>query len=268
MSMRRILVFFLLIVSCGLPQRTTSAQNICSEEKQTAKVLRTVADSSGFSGSAQFRVIPAGDLLDDLIFLETNGDAKPGKQVAPVCFYRIAMSTYVLKGDTIESLLVQTDHTSEWIAGINIDSGQTYLLAGFTDPISGFNNLMRALHLHIDSPDFADAVFGSYLKMARGAEFRSSVISDDMKLEGTALDDFRLRYSHTTSRKAFEQWWNAVPGSVKRSLTQPTAVRGGDNGFAVQYFLYNQGTLSKRTALVSPDGTVSETSFEVLVRPQ
>lgn len=94
------------------------AQDSCSGNNQAPKVLKAVGkDSGGFPVSTELRLTPAGDLIDDLIFLETNGNPQPGNRVPPFCFYRITVPGYVLKNDVIKSSIVQTDYASSWIVG-------------------------------------------------------------------------------------------------------------------------------------------------------
>lgn len=262
------MAFFVALGGLLLAAQFVRAQDQCSEETQMAKVLQAVnVNSSSLPASKQLRLTLAGDLIDNLLSLEVDDGPNPAKRVSRLCFYRISMPMYVLNGDAIESTSVQTDYDSVEVAAIDLVSGQVYFLFGFPNPVSGFNNLIKTLRLEVNSAERADDVFDLYLKMVRGPDFRSAVIADDMQLESVALNDFRMRLSHATSRGAFERWWNDVPRKLRQSLRTPLATPV-QHEFVVRYFFYDQGTISRNDVRISSNGTVSEDSSVVLFRPR
>lgn len=253
----------LITVAVSVAAQATKGQESCS---QVSEAMGAVNGQSGFRlpAGAHLRANPIPDLADDLIFLEAHGKPVPGARITPFCFYLVTLSPYFLNGHAIESVTVQIDETGEWIAAVNTETRATYLLVGSSDPIGGFNDLIKTLHLEVRDSEFALALFDSYLRLVRGQEFRSRVVPNDMKLESVALEDFRMRIPAPGSRAAFEKWWNNVPHSTRNGLTPPRVARLED-GFVVTYFFYDRGNLWKQTLHIGIDGTLNEEKAKRLV---
>lgn len=239
----------------------SNAQSMCSRPDDGGEILRAVVAQGGSSLTARSGLLatPVPALFQDTISLETNGNPRPGDRITPICFYSVTVPAYQLDGNAIESVSVQLDDQREWIAAINLKSHSVYLLAGSRDPVAGFNGLMRDLHLHVTDSDAADAVFDSYLAMARGDHFRQHVVTDEMKLESLALEDFRLRSPQSESRQAFERWWNATSNGARRWVVPPQTLSVHD-GYIVRYFVYDRGSVRRQDIHVQSDGTVREES--------
>lgn len=144
---------------------------------------------------------------------------------------------------------MELDNYREWLVAVN-RSDVTYVLEGSTDPVAEFNGLVRDLHLQVVDANAALGIFDFFLKAARGEQFRSHVVADEMKLESVALEDWRTSDSDSQPRKGERP---SVHGGLvfrraqrKRSspLSQPASPV--KNGFDVQYFFYSQGNLPVR----------------------
>jgi len=258
------MIMILLLAAVFGAARPTKAQGTCLEAQAATDVIDAgqAQPKSRFPTGTPLRATPAPDLDDELVFLETRGKALPETRVLPIRFYRITISHYVLKEDTIQSFATQLDADSEWIAAFDTKGRTAYFMAGSSDPVGGFNQLVKALHMDIKDANVALDVFDSYLKYAR-PEIRADAISDDMKLERVAIEDFGERYPRDQSRAAFDRWWKAVPLSLREKIAAPVAVPS-DGRFAVRYFYYDRGAIWKLTALIAPDGTVSDGKPQVL----
>lgn len=227
----------------------------CSEEQKTSDVVRAVREQSHTDLTLRATLVP--DLSDDMIFLETGGEPGRGKQVRLVSFYRVAVAPYRLEGDRVEMGSVVVDSSPEWLVAIDCQQHREYLLSGSKDPTTGFNDLIRSLHLKVTDPEFALSIFDSYLKIARGSEFRSRVLRDDFNLESVAMNDFRERFSYPKSRITFTNWWRTIPGQTKQAIKPPSA-NPTKSGFAVQFFSYDLEILWRQIVDIHSDGTVSE----------
>jgi hypothetical protein len=137
-------------------------------------------------------------------------------------------------------------------------------LNGFAESTAGFNKMMQSLRIKVSDTDTAHVVFDLFLRAARGEEIRSRVISDDMKLQSVALDDFRSRFPASKRRAAFDAWWRKMP-TTTRSTLKPPQVYATAGGFEVKYVLYDHGALRQEKLKIYADGTVAEQDAEANV---
>jgi hypothetical protein len=239
----------------------TGSQIDCSEEQKAANAVHAVREQS--QTELTLRATPAPDLSDDTIFLETNGEPSGGKQVRLVSFYRVTVAPYKLEGGRVEMGSVVVDSSPEWLVAIDCQQHREYLLSGSKDPTAGFNDLIRSLQLKVTNSGSALSVFDSYLKIARGSEFRSRVLRDDLNLESVAMNDFRTRFSYPKSRIAFTNWWRTIPGSTKHAIEPPSAI-ATKSGFGIQFFFYDLERLRRQVVDINSDGTASEEKTHAL----
>jgi len=204
-------------------------------------------------------------LTDDVISLETKGlPPAPGAEVHIVNFYKVVPSSYQLQGNKVVGETIEVDNNREWLVAVSRRNDAIYLLEGSTDPITEFNKFARDLHLQVADANAALGIFDFFLKVARGQQFRSHVVADEMKLESVALEDFRLRFTTTKRRAAFSSWWVGVSESTKKALLPPKA-SPVKNGFDIQYFFYSQGNISSQNLTINADGTVAEGKSKIIV---
>ena len=243
------------MVCMGLTIPAGWYQSDCPECRWESIAVQAVRAHSTVDFPLQ--AIPLPTLKDDLITLKTERSNPAGIEAPQFIFYKVTSSLYQQKDDKVESVTVEVDRDSEWIVGIDSRNDNTYLLEGFTDPIADFNRLAEYLHFQVVDAGDALGVFDLFLKLARGQQFRSQVVGDEMKLESVALEDFRLRFSATTRRAAFNSWWASVSTTTKNGL-RPPAAGPTKNGFEVRYSFYLRGNLSSRSLTISRNGTVGE----------
>jgi hypothetical protein len=243
------------ILSIALMCPTGSCQG-CADDRREVAAVRAVRAQSNSDLPLQATLVPG--LTDDVITLATKGLARTlGAEVPNVSFYRVAPSSYQLKDNKVVSETVELDNYSEWLVAIDRRNDETYSLEGSADPIAEFNRLAKDLHFQVNDASAALDVFDFFLKTARGQQFRSQVVGDEMRLESVALEDFRLRFPTAKRRAAFSSWWAGVSASTKNALLPPTA-SPVKKGFEVRYSFYSQGNLSSRSLTVNSDGTVAE----------
>ena len=251
------------LVCLALLCPTGPCQSTCAEEQRQAAAVGAVRAQSHSDLPLQATLLPS--LTDDAISLETNGLAHTlGANVHIVNFYKVIPSSYQLEGNKLVSETVELDNYREWLVAVN-HNDVTYLLEGSTDPVAAFNSLARDLHLQVVDANAALGIFDFFLKAARGEQFRSHVVADEMKLESVALEDFRLLFPTAKRKAAFSSWWAGVSESTKKTLLPPRA-SPVKNGFDVQYFFYSQGTLSSQSLTVNSDGTVAEGKSKIAVQ--
>jgi len=252
------------IVCIAAVSPTGFCQSICADDQRKADAVRAVRAQSNSDLPLQATLLPA--LTDDVISLETRGLAHAlGADLPIVSFYRVAPSIYQMEGNRVVSETVELDNYREWLVAVNHRSNETYLLEGSTDPIGEFNKLARALRLQVADANAALGIFDFFLKVARGQQFRSHVVADEMNLESVALEDFRLRFSTAKRRAAFGSWWDGIPASTKKALLPPKA-RPVKNSFEVQYFFYSQGNLYSQSLIVNSDGAIAEGQSKIIVQ--
>jgi hypothetical protein len=241
---------------------TGHCQSICPDEQRQAAIG---AIRSQLHLEFPLQAIALPSLTDDVISIETNGLPRPvGTQVEIMNFYKIIPSSYQLDGNKIVSKTVELDNYKEWLVAVNRRNNTTYLLEGSADTITEFNKLEGDLHLQVSDANAALDIFDFFLKVARGQEFRSHVVPDEMKLESLALEDFRLRFPTGQRRAAFSSWWAGVSENTKKALLTPKAIPV-KNGYDIQYFFYSQGNISKQNLTINADGTVTEGKSTIIV---
>lgn len=251
------------LVCLALLCPTGPCQSSCADEQKQAAAKGVVRAQLHSDLPLQVTQLPG--LTDDVISLETNGLAHAlGTNVHIVSFYKVVPSSYQLEGNKLVSETVELDNYREWLVAVNRND-VTYLLEGSTDPVAEFNSLARDLHLQVVDANAALGIFDFFLKAARGQQFRSHVVTDEMKLESVALEDFRLRFPTAKRRAAFSSWWAGVSENTKKTLSPPRA-SPLKNGFDVQYFFYSQGNLSSQRLTVNSDGTVAEGKSKIAVQ--
>jgi hypothetical protein len=248
-----------IVLSCP----TGLCQGACADHQGKAAAVGAVQAQS--HSDLPLQAIPLPTLMDDVISLETKGLPRAlGADVHVVSFYKVIPSSYQLEGNKVVGETIELDNYREWLVAISRGNGVVYLLEGSTDPITEFNRFARDLHLQVADQNAALGIFDFFLKVVRGQQFRSQVVTDEMKLESVALEDFRLRFPTAKRRARFSLWWAGVSESTKKALLPPKA-NPVKNGFNVQYFLYSQGNISSQNLTVNADGTVADGKPKVIV---
>lgn len=238
-------------------------QSPCAEEQRQAAAVGAVRTQTHSDLVLKAALLPT--LTDHVISLETKRLANSrGTELHIVSFYRIIPSSYQLEGNKVVGEIVELDNYREWLVAISHHNDEIYLLEGSTDPIAEFNRLAKDLHLQVTDADGALDIFDFFLKVARGEQFRSHVISDEMKLESVALEDFRLRYPIIKRKAAFNSWWAGLSEKTKHEFVPPKA-GPVQNGFNVEYFFYSQGKISRQNLTITGNGTVVEGKPNVLI---
>jgi hypothetical protein len=251
------------LVCLALLCPTGPCQSTCADEQRQAAAVGAVRTQSHSDLPLQATLLPG--LTDDVIYLETT--VLPhvlGTEVHIVSFYKVVPSSYQLEGNKVVGETIEVDNYREWLVAVSRRNDVIYLLEGSTDPIAEFNRFARDLHLQVADANAALSIFDFFLKVARGQQFRSHVVADEMKLESVALEDFRLRFPTAKRRAAFTSWWAGVSESTKKALLPPKA-SPVKNGFDVQYFFYSQANVSSQNLTINVDGTVAEGKPKIIV---
>jgi hypothetical protein len=229
-------------------------QSTCVDEERQAAAVRALRAQLHFDFPLQASPVPS--LTDNIISLETKG-RPPEAEAHLVSFYKMVPASYQLEGNKVVAETIELDNDREWLAAVSHGDDSIYLLEGSNDPVTEFKRLTKDLHLQVADESAALGVFDFFLKVTRGEEFRSHVVTDEMKLESVALEDFRLRFATAKRRAAFSSWWASVPETMKKTLRPPRASPVQD-GFDVQYFFYSMGKVWSQNLFVRRDGTVVE----------
>ena len=260
--MNALISLFVMLALLGMRPPSVEAQEIPSEEPARRQVLSAVSRELGYK--AALRAAPVPDLEDDLIFLETAGKPEVGGTVSPYTFYRVTIAPYTVREGKIEAITLELDTSSERLAVANSKTNEVFVLSGSGNCLAAFNRLVKEIGLRVSTPAFALNVFDTYLKIAQGEDFRQRVVTDDMKLEALGLHYFRQNFPARDSRSEFEAWWGAIPAATKQALARPPA-RQLESAFEIRYFLFQAGSLWKRTIRVRGDGTIVEGESQAIV---
>jgi hypothetical protein len=235
-----------------------AAASGCSEELEAVSLIHTQ-----FRFETPLRAIAKPNLEDRVIALKSPSGSR-GSEVPLICFYLVEPAPYQLKGHVVESESVQLDVEREWIVALDQEHDLKLILEGSSDPNEAFNVLSRHLQLHVMSKESALDLFDFYLLAVGGETFRSRLVGDDLKLESIALEDFRLRIDRPRRRQAFDSWWRGVQPAIKKQVAPPTVIQA-KNGYEVEYFLYDKGTISKQSLLIDASGVVAPGESKVIV---
>lgn len=234
----------------------------CFDEKAIADAIRTVRVQGNFEGALQASTDPT--LTDDVVYLkQLESPIILGASVPVVSFYRVTPAHYELQGNKVVSQTVEVDTYREWLVAIDRHNDFTVILEGSSNPIAGFNKLVKDLRLLVNNTDAAVEVFDFFLKVAFGQRFRAQVLSDDIQLESIALEDFRSRLAASERRGAFETWWRNMNSDIKKALRPPKAL-AINGGYEIEYYVYDQGKVSDELLRMGTDGTVSKGESKVV----
>jgi hypothetical protein len=257
-----ILKMLIFVLAAPVPCSWATGQS-CPDQEGNAAVTRFVDSESKAGVPLYGEHLP--DLNDALISLVTRGLTSPlNAEVPPINFYKVTPAGYQLRGNKVVGESVQLDNESEWIVAVDCQKDRKFLLEGSADPFASFNDLARDFHLRVADTETALSVFDFFLQVARGSRFRSGLVSDEMKLDSVALEDFRLRFPAAKRRAAFNEWRARIPAAVRRILAPPRVV-ALRSGFEVQYFSYIQGTVYSESLTVNTDGTVAQGNRKILL---
>jgi len=252
----------MLLLLAGSFACSSSRGQSCPDQAESVAVVRFV-DAEAKAGIPLYAEQLPG-LREAVISLTTRGLASAlNADVPPVEFYRVVPASYELRGSKVVREAVQLDNGSEWIVAVNCQKARKLLLEGSREPLAAFNEMIKDLNLHVADAETALGVFDFFLQVTRGSRLRWGVVSDEMKLESVALDDFRLRFPETKRKAAFSAWWAGVPIAVRKALAPPKAAPLR-NGFNLEYFSYSEGIVSAQSLTMSVDGTVAQGKPRIL----
>jgi hypothetical protein len=194
------------------------------------------------------------NLKEDFIAVQMPMSKFSERRVMLVDFYEVHTGVYFMDGDKVKGEYFELGEDRFWLIGFGPTNSQ-YLLAGFDDPVRGFNNLIRDLNVGTVTQDTVRDVFDLFLKTAFGNQFRTSLVADEMHLQALAVEDFRLRFASTRRKSEFDKWWMRLPRALKKSLSVPR-VSSDAGGFKIDYFQYHLGRVLQETVFVRSNGTV------------
>jgi hypothetical protein len=195
-------------------------------------------------------------LQEALISLQVRASSAKAPAVQQMQFCEITTSMFhISEGHVTGTTVVVDREPPTWLIGLAPD-GKKFLLAGFADPLKGFNGLIEAVGLQVRNADLASEVFDFYLQLTGREALRESIIVDEMQLQSESLRDFRMRYSSRQARSIYAKWWSGITSTVKKRLRRPT-VAVEQNGFKVSYFRYSHGRVLQESVNVSKQGAVT-----------
>lgn len=244
--------YFLFICVALVCSSACSAQR-CTEDDETLQA--TIRREAKLPEEFTLRGAERPDLEEKALALQKDAANPKPSPIQEIRFCHFAPFLYQLENGKIVTTTVLADSELSWLVGLDSRDEQ-YLLAGFPDPLNGFNALIKALNLNIESADTARDVFDLYLTMVWGQKAREFIIVDDMQLQSLALSDFRMRYSLPKARAMYLKWWRSMTPEIRKRLHKPEVV-ATEGGFTVKYVRYHQGQILPESILIDKDGTVT-----------
>jgi hypothetical protein len=251
---------FSILCVCAVNSGSALGQNVCESEEVKELVKRNTYLSSG---KIPLLVTPLPKVKEDFLGIMLDQAESESRKIKPINFYEVMPAIYEIQNGVVVSEAVELDNeNAAWIVAVGSNKS-LYLLAGFPNPLSGFNQLTKDLGIKANSPDAALDIFDLFLKTARGQRFRSVVVADKMKLQSVALEDFRLRYPAVRRQEVFDRWWKGIPLNFKERLTFPK-VQSEDDGFKITYYRYDRGRIREESLFIDTQGAVQEGASKVL----
>ena len=246
------LLYALVIILIWFSSSVVRAQAPVSVDEIERTVRQSLPQKPAPSGP--FVVAPVPKLKEDFIGIQLSSLSFQPRRVSVIEVYEIRPGLYLMDGDRVVAETLNLGEDPHWLIAFGPDKSK-YLLAGFEDPLVGFNKLIKDLDIGTVTKDSALNVFDLFLKTVHGYQFRASLIADEMHLQSLALQDFRLRYPTAKRKSEYNSWWARMPVSLKRALSAPK-LSTDRNGFRISYFRYDTGRILQETVLVSPKGVV------------
>lgn len=233
-------------------------QRCVNASSEIQVIVQREQAAKGFS--LQTSSVPS--LAEALISLQVDASSGPTPALRQMQFCEITPSMFHIRdGRVIETTIAVDRDFPTWLVGL-APSGETFLLSGFSDPLNGFNDLIKAIGLQV-SADLVAGVFDFYLRLTGGESLRKSITVDEMQLQSEGLEDFRFRYSLPKAHSTYVKWWNGITPAIKKQLHRPEVTAGKD-GFKVNYFRYSQGQLLQEFVIISKRGAVTVGPTKVL----
>ncbi len=250
--MRTLTHVFTVAWALFAPSVALSQYDAASKREEAA--IRAVQDGAKFR--EPLRTVPIPSMSDSVVFLATRGLTSPiGAKVPTITFYRVEPASYQIDSGKVVGVALDLN-VDRWLVAVALDDGATYLLQGSHDPVKAFNQLISdQLHLDVEDDERALHVFFLFWQASHG-DLRS-LVSDELRLESVAAEDFRSRFSAKTSVSAYREWVNRFPMNLRRKLAPPIVVRVM-KGFEVRYFCYDSGSIYQQTLHISVNGTVAK----------
>lgn len=250
-----------LVCACGTalmltPVLAASEGGGCGDDDLTA-VTREVEHTLGLPQQTLFvteRDDLSGSLIDLQYLAKTSGlgPREPGVPlpVARVRVFELALQGHRLQNGNLVGLAVDLDGVSLWRVGYDCATKAVLHLYGFADSTEGFNDLIRNLHLKVNSVDLALEVQSTFVKLTyrNGNE---DAIRNRLGLMKAALNN----YGGRASEDAFLAFWAKCPIDVKRKIAPPSALPSG-NGFTVTFFASTEEAVQRVSMFIEPDGRI------------
>jgi len=234
---------------------------VAQDSAEIELIKQTVRKYSG-QIDLPLHVILTPKITEDLITTEQEQKETAEPLSLQMKFYEVIPAIYKVRDGKIVSETIELDKESRWLLCIG-PKQKIYPLSGFSDPVSGFNDLMGDLQLSVTSAEMALSIFDMFLKLGCRLEKRESILSDEMKLQMLALSDFRDRYSSRERQFAYKRWWNEIPPKFRLGIVPPGVSRDND-GYKVHYYYYSRGNLIVEVLSVTSLGKVRIVSSKTL----
>ncbi|HET6843538.1 MAG TPA: hypothetical protein VFK06_17935 [Candidatus Angelobacter sp.] len=245
-------LLFALYLQAGLSQAVENAGASCII---VPKDVEALIHDDLHAQNASLQVTPLPALRQAFTALQVSASSVYPAAVRQIEFCEITVSMFDVRDGHVAGTTLFVDRDPpKWLMGIAPD-GRTFLLAGFSDPEKGFNELIGAVGLQVKSPDLASDVADFYLRMTGGEDLRESVVVDEMQLQSAALMDFRNRYSLAQARTLYARWWAGISPALKKALHRPKTT-AENSEFETQFFRYQYGQVLEETIAISRDGAV------------
>ena len=255
-------LLFALYLQAGLSQAVENTDASCAN---MPKNLEAIIHNDLHADNASLQVTPLPALRQAFTALQVSASSVYPAAVRQIEFCEITVSMFDVRDGHVAGTTLFVDRDPpKWLVGVAPD-GRTFLLAGFSDPEKGFNELIGAVGLQVKSPDLASDVADCYLRMTGGEELRESVVVDEMQLQIAALTDFRKRYSLAQARTLYSSWWTGISPVLKKALHRPKTT-AEENEFETQFFRYQYGQVLEETVVISRDGAVMPRATRALYR--
>jgi hypothetical protein len=244
-------LFAMLCLQAGPCQENDSARGLSCIS--ASKEIKAVVHNDRYE-SLQITSLPV--LQEAMTALQVSASSVYPTAVRQIEFCEVMVPMFdVREGQIARTTLFLDRDRPKWLIALAPER-KLFLLVGFPDPEKGFNELIEAVGLHVNSASLASGILDLYLRVTGGEELSDSIIADEMQLQSKSLVDFRQRYSLSKARALYAKWWAGISPALKKILREPQAT-AGENGFTVNYFRYEAGEVVEETIAISPQGTVS-----------
>jgi hypothetical protein len=250
--MSSVLLFIGMIPTC--------AETCGANDNIKALVIADVQNANRWPGWSEipFFAIERDDLAGDIIAMQYSAKTSALKRgepslpmpVVPMRIFEVSKEGYVVENAKIIDHVVGLDDSPMWRVAYNCLTKQVFHLYGFTDSAQGFNEMMSAMQLVIDSSDLAKDVQYLWVKL-----MRSSGTDETIRSRHRLLMDFLDNYPTPDVGENFWASWSRFSPSLKRSVGQPIA-RQLKEGFAVTFYIPADDSVQRIEMKIGPNGSI------------